>query len=86
MLEYGLPETPEEGQRWFIRGGVGGKEYRYLHLERKNAFGFWVTVHKTMISNYTTKGEGFQQSTKEAAHDVLREIKVNFNLPTGEVR
>lgn len=85
MLEYGLPEVPTEGQRWFIRGSVGGREYRYLHLERKNWLGVWVTVHKQMIST-SRHADSFEVETRKAAREILRNLSVVFNLPTGEVR
>lgn len=85
MLEYGLPETPKPGQRWFIKDSVGGREYRYLHLERKNRLGIWVTVHKQMIHTGRL-ADPFPAATRQAARDIIRELTVNFNLPTGEVR
>lgn len=87
MLDYGLPSAPE-GHRWFIRGTIGGKEYRYLHLEkRRNFLGIkWHSlVHKGMI-NTGTYCASFETETRNAAHRVLKEVNVNFNLPTGEVK
>ena len=86
MLEYGLPETPGTNQRWFIK--ASGQEYRYLHLQQRvNLLGikFWYTVHKDMIHT-GRHADSFEIETRNAAHDVLRELRVNFNLPTGEVR
>lgn len=84
MLEYGLPAAPE-GHRWYIRASIVGKEYRYLHLEKKNWLGKWATVHKDMISTGKLAGP-FEKEVIASAHDILRDINVNFNLPTGEVR
>jgi hypothetical protein len=83
MFEYEMPEIPE-GHRWFVRGTAGGKKYRYLHLERKYWF-FWVNVHKKMIDTGAFSGP-FDKETVRAGRGILKEIKVDFNLPTGEVR
>lgn len=81
ILEIGLPELPE-GQRWYIREFA--KEHRYLFLERKNIFGFYVTEEKDMI--YTGKhSSGFYEETRNAAEGVFRKIS-DRSLPTGEAR
>ena len=83
MLEYGLVPAGD-GRRWFIRKSISG-EYRYLHLEKKRLW-WWKTVHKKMISPSDTDYHGFEAATRAAARGVMRELEVNFNRPTGEVR
>lgn len=84
-LEYGMPEIPWKGEyRWNIKQPDYSPEYRYMHLEKKGRF-FWATVHKHMISTTGKYAPPFEQASVEAAEAVLKEVRVNFNLPTGVV-
>ncbi len=89
MLDYNLPAAPE-GHRWYIRRGQYDAAKRDLHLEKrkKNWLGKvrWVSVRKEYIVDYNIEHKGFEWAVRKEAQTILRDINVNFYLPTGEVR
>lgn len=89
MLEYGLIDPPKDGQFWELHRSPYSREHIYLHLRENRKFlgiKYGKTVHEDMVSNYAIKVRGYEQAVREAAENVVREVNVNFNLPTGRVR
>lgn len=90
MLEYGLPPAPA-GHRWFIRAGKHDQAKRYLHLEKDKGVDWrgrtkWESVREEYMVSIDMSKATMAESAREEAEQILKDIYVNFNLPTGEVR
>lgn len=90
MLEYGLPSAPK-GHRWFIRAGSHDQAKRYLHLEKDKGLDWrgrtkWVSIREEYMVGLDMGRLTIEESARVEAEQILKDIYVNFNLPTGEVR